>query len=118
MAKKKHIVCAAADLPAGERKIVQVGTRSIGVFNLEGDYYAMMNICPHQGAELCEGPICGTNNPVDEYRYEYSHAGELVRCARHGWEFKIRTGENFDDPSIRVKTYPVTVEDGQVVLHV
>lgn len=114
---KPHVVCAAEELPAGARRIVKIGSRSIGVFNLGGEYFALMNVCPHQGAELCEGPICGTNVPVDDYRYEYAHGGELVRCARHGWEFKIRDGTNFDDPSVRVKTYPVSVEDGQVTLH-
>lgn len=115
---KKHIVCKAAEFPANTRRIVRVGSRSIGVFNLGGEFYALLNVCPHQGAELCEGPICGTNAAADEYRYTYVHAGELVRCARHGWEFFIRDGRNYDDASVRAKTYPVSVEDGQVVLHV
>ena len=116
MAKGKHVICPTAALPPGSRKIVNIGARSIGIFNLDGDYYAMLNLCPHQGANLCEGPICGTNVPVDDYHYEYVHAGELVRCARHGWEFNIRTGKSFENPEVRAKTYPVSIEDGQVVL--
>lgn len=115
---KKHIVCAVAELPAGGRRIVKIGSRSIGVFNVGGEYYAMLNVCPHQGANLCEGPICGTNKPVDGYRYEFAHEGELVRCARHGWEFRIRDGVCYDDPAVRAKMYPVRVEEDRVVLEI
>lgn len=113
---KKHIVCAAADLPPGERKLVKIGSRSIGVFNIAGDFFALLNVCPHMGAELCEGPLCGTNKAVDDYKYEFVRDGEILRCARHGWEFDIRTGENYDNPAVRAKTYPAAVEDGQVVV--
>ena len=113
----EHIICSTGELPPGKRKIVNIGARSIGIFNLNGEYYALLNVCPHQGAELCEGPICGTNQPVDDYRYDYIQEGELVRCARHGWEFNIRDGSNFDDPSVRAKTYRVSVADDKVVLH-
>lgn len=113
----EHIICNTDALPAGERKIVTIGSRSIGIFNLGGEYYALLNICPHQGAALCEGPICGTNLPATDYHYNYVKAGELVRCARHGWEFNIRDGSSFDNPSVRAKTYPVTVADDKVILH-
>lgn len=116
MAKKKHIVCAAEELRPGGRKIVKIGARSVGVFNIGGEYFALLNVCPHQGAELCLGPLSGTNKAVDDYRYEFVRDGEILRCARHGWEFDIRTGENYDNPGVRAKTYPVSVEDGQVVV--
>lgn len=113
---KKHIVCSVEELTDGQRKIIKIGARSIGVFNYQDNYYALLNICPHQGANLCDGPVGGTNVPVDDYRFDYQHAGKVLRCARHGWEFDITTGQNFDDPSICAKTYPVSVEDGKVVL--
>ena len=112
----KHIICRAEELPRGERRIVEIDGRSIGVFNVDGEFYALRNVCPHQGANLCAGPIGGTNLPVEGYQYEYGEEGKVLRCARHGWEFDITTGKNFDDPSISAKTYPVTVEEGQVVL--
>ena len=113
---KKHEVCAAADLPPGKRLITQIGSRSVGVFNVGGDFYALLNNCPHKAANLCEGTVCGTNLPVDSggYRYEYGYDGEILRCARHGWEFNIRTGVSLIDAKIRAKTYPVEVADGRV----
>lgn len=116
---KKHVICAAEELRPGGRKIVKIGTRSIGIFNINGDYFALLNKCPHLGAELCEGPVCGTNKAIDAadgYRYEFVREGEILRCARHGWEFDIRTGENYENPEVKAKTYPVAVEDGQVVV--
>ena len=51
----KVVVCKVEDLPPGERKIVKAGPRSIGVFNVYGEYYAIRNSCPHQGGPLCVG---------------------------------------------------------------
>lgn len=112
-----HVVCAASELPPGSRTIVQVGERSIGVFNVDGSYYALRNRCPHKGGTLCEGPISGTTLPTDVHTFSYGRDGELIRCAWHGWEFEIATGTAIVDPRIRAKTYPVTVDDGNVVLH-
>jgi hypothetical protein len=49
------VVARAEEIPPGERKIVEVGGRSIGVFNIAGRYYALRNRCPHQGGPLCTG---------------------------------------------------------------
>jgi AcrR family transcriptional regulator len=50
--------------------------------------------------------------------FVYGREGEIVRCARHGWEFEIATGRALVDPHVRARTYPVTVEAGQVVVTV
>jgi nitrite reductase/ring-hydroxylating ferredoxin subunit len=113
----RHVVCPAAELPPGGRKLVKVGARQIGVFNVDGGVYALLNICPHMGAELCEGPVSGTNAPVDDYKYEFVDEGKILRCARHGWEFDIRTGENVGNPDCRAKTYKAAIEDGNVVVY-
>ena len=113
----RHRVCAVGDLPEGSKKIVRIGSRSVGVFNVKGNYYALLNLCPHTGGSLCEGPVGGTNLPVgleDGYRYEHARHGEILRCALHGWEFDIATGECLTDPKVRAKSYPVEVDDGQV----
>ncbi len=117
MAKKVE-VCAVGDLPPGAKTVVTVGARRIGVFNVGGSFYAMLDVCPHQGASICEGPICGTNKPVDDYRYEFMMEGEIVRCSRHGWEFAIKSGECVGVPGVRAKTYPAAAESGKVFVTV
>jgi nitrite reductase/ring-hydroxylating ferredoxin subunit len=114
--ERRHVVCAAAELPVGARRIVEVDGRSIGVFNVHGTLHALHNGCPHKAGPLCEGPISGTTVPTEDYGVAYGCEGELVRCAWHGWEFEIATGRCVADPSVRARTYPVTVEHGQVVV--
>lgn len=113
---RRHVLFPASDLPPGARRIVEVGRRSIGVFNVHGQFHALHNGCPHKGGPLCEGRMCGTTLPTDAYTFEYGREGELIRCAWHGWEFEIATGQALADPHARARTYPVSVVDGQLVL--
>lgn len=115
---RRYVVCRADDLAPGERKIVDVDGKSVGVFNVGGRFYALLNYCPHNGGALCRGPVTGTALPTDKYEYVYGREGAILRCAWHGWEFDIATGESLIDPRIRARTYSVTVEDGDVVVHV
>jgi nitrite reductase (NADH) small subunit len=114
----KHIACKASDVPSGAAKIVPFGNLSIGIFKLNDGYYALLNVCPHKGAALCEGPICGTTKMTDKTEFVYERAGELVRCAWHGWEFDIRTGQFLVDPAIRARRFPVTVEGDDLFIHI
>ena len=112
-------MCAAAELPPGERRIVELAGRSIGVFNVHGRFYALHNGCPHKGGALCAGPITGTVMATAERAFVYGREGEIVRCALHGWEFEIATGRALADPRVRARTYPVSVDDdGRVVVTV
>ena len=110
--QQKHEICPLDELQPGQRKIVQIGKRSIGVFNIHGALHAVKNVCPHQGAELCRGAVGGTMLPSDRPgEYNYALGGQILRCPWHFWEFDITTGEMVfvPDPK-RVKTYDVAVE--------
>jgi nitrite reductase/ring-hydroxylating ferredoxin subunit len=108
----KHIVARVEEIPPGERKIVEIGGRTIGVFNVNGSYYALRNRCPHQGGPLCQGRVSGflmATAPGGEY--SYTHRGEILRCPWHGWEFNIATGQSWFDPAkTRVRAYEVHIE--------
>ncbi len=107
----RHVVGRVSELPPGERKIVEVGGRSIGVFNVHGRYFALRNSCPHQAAPLCLGAIKGMTMPSKPGEYVWARDGEILRCPWHGWEFDITTGRSIFNPhNTRVKTYEVTVE--------
>ena len=56
---QRHVVAHVSEIPQGERKIVTIAGRSIGIFNVNGVFYAVRNSCPHQGGELCLGPTVG-----------------------------------------------------------
>ncbi len=109
----RYIVAEAGEIPRGGRKIVEVAGRSIGVFNLDGEYFALRNRCPHQGGPLCEGKVFGLISASVPGAIEYSRPGEILTCAWHGWEFDIRTGRSWCAPErLRVRRYEVVVEPG------
>lgn len=107
----KYVVCAADEIRPGARKVVEVAGRSIGIFNIQGEFYALRNSCPHQGGPLCQGQITGFLMARVPGEYTYVRRGEFLRCPWHGWEFDIKTGQSWFDPQkTRVRTYPVSVE--------
>lgn len=106
-------MCRADQLPPGARRIVEVGGRSIGVFNVDGDYLAIRNRCPHQGGPLCEGVQVGELTSDEPGDYTYSRPGEIIRCPWHGWEFDLRTGASWFDPAKkRVRSYEIQLVPG------
>jgi nitrite reductase/ring-hydroxylating ferredoxin subunit len=112
----KHVVASVDEIPPGERKILDVAGRSIGVFNIDGEYFALRNRCPHQGGALCEGKLWGVLKADVPGAFEYSPRKEILTCPWHGWEFHVRTGQSWCDPRrLRVRSYQVSVEDGSVV---
>lgn len=111
----KYAVATVDEIPDGHRKIVEVAGRSIGIFNLKGEYFALRNTCPHQGGPLCEGRVTGFLHAQKPGERVYSRQGEILRCSWHGWEFDIRTGQSWHSPErVRVRQYDVVVDEGPV----
>jgi nitrite reductase/ring-hydroxylating ferredoxin subunit len=111
---EKNYICRVQDVSVGRPFIAKVRRFSVGVFRVGESYHALLNICPHRGAPLCEGPQCGTTAPVNERQFVYHREDEIVRCAWHGWEFDIKTGSALVDPEVRARTFPVLVEDDKI----
>lgn len=110
-------VCSLDELPPGSRRIVEVGGRSIGVFNVRGRLYAFLNRCPHAGAPLCIGRVTGMAEARGPgFDVEWTRDAELLRCPWHAWEFELATGRSVSDPRIRARSYRVRARDGQVVV--
>lgn len=92
-------LCDASDLAPGEGMTVRAGDRDVAVFNVDGEYYAVDDECPHEGGPLGQGMVFdGT-----------------VSCPWHFAEFDLATGESLDDIApCDVETYRVVVEAGEV----
>ena len=105
-----HMIGTLEDYPPGSKKCIEIEGKSIGIFNINGQLYALRNVCPHQGAPLCEGSITPWMTASRPYQFEYEREGEIIRCPWHQWEFDIKTGCMIVDPKLRTKTYDVTVE--------
>jgi 3-phenylpropionate/trans-cinnamate dioxygenase ferredoxin subunit len=110
-AGRKYVVARVADIPPGERRIVRARGRSYGVFNVGGRFHALLNHCPHQGGELCKGPLQTFIDADAPGTVRFDESQAFVQCPWHGWEFDIRTGMSYTDPArSRVRSYPVDVE--------
>ena len=109
----KHVVAPLAEMPPGSRRLVTVKGRGIAVFNIAGEFFALVDRCPHKGGSLYQGRLVGLVESPEPGCYSYSRAGEILRCPWHGWEFDIRTGKSWCDPQgVKAKSYAVAVEAG------
>ena len=107
-------VARASDVTAGSMKLVEVKGLSIGVFNVHGDFIAVLNLCPHELAPICRGRLGGTTLPSPPGEYRWGREGEIIACPWHGWEFDLLTGKALADAKARLKRYDVVVEDDVV----
>ena len=82
-------VANRAELPPGGKKLAEIDGRAIAVFNLDGTFYAIDDVCTHDGGPLAEGELIGCE----------------IECPRHGARFDVRTGRPMCMPAIE----PVTV---------
>ena len=121
---KRVVVGAVEEIPPGARKLVVPfrGRAGIGVFNVNGTFHALRNLYPQKSGPLCTGrvgPLIVADAPptVAGASLDVVREGEIIRCPWHMWEFEIATGRCLVDAKARVKTYPVVVESGQVVVY-
>ena len=113
----KHVIGLLRELPPGTRKLVNIRGRPIAVFNIKGELFALLNRCPHQGANLCDGKLVGLVQSREPGEYKYSRSGEILRCPWHGWEFDVRTGQSWCEPDrIKAKTYEIEATPGETLV--
>ena len=111
------VVCDADDLsPGGRIEISGVAHFAITVFNVGGEFYALLNHCPHMGGPLCRGRIRPRVFSDAVGRWDFDREGEVVKCPFHNWEFDIGSGQALHDPRLRARRYPVEIRDGKVVI--
>lgn len=95
-------VASRDELPAGGKKLVDVEGRAIALFNLDGQYFAIDDICTHDGGPLAEGDLEGCE----------------IQCPRHGARFDVRTGKPLCMPAIEpVATHRVEMKGDRIYVH-
>lgn len=111
----EHRVGNVSEIPDREALIVEVNGRSIGVFKVDEQFYAVRNVCPHKQAPLARGTVEGTMLPSKPGELDYGYEDGILKCPWHGWEFDLETGKClFGVSGRKAKTYPVKVKDSQV----
>jgi len=91
-------VAATRDIPKGEGRMFEVDGKQVAVFNCDGKFYAIDNVCKHQGGPLAEGELEGT----------------VVTCPWHGWTYDVTTGQSPDDEECSVAKYSVKVDGDEL----
>ena len=92
-------IAPVSELPNGERLFVEVEGKSLVIFNIAGQFYAIGDVCTHDDGPVGDGDIEGHN----------------IVCPRHGGEFDIRTGQAVQMPAVvDIPAYPVRVVDGVI----
>lgn len=91
-------VAATNDIPVGQGKVYRVHGREIAIFNVDGDFYAIDNVCPHRGG------------PIGEGRLEHS----IITCPWHDWSFDVRSGKSTYNPRVCLERFRVRVKKGQI----
>jgi 3-phenylpropionate/trans-cinnamate dioxygenase ferredoxin component len=101
----RYEVCPADELPPGSLKIVPAGSITVGVYNCDGEYFALEDRCSHDDGPLVEG--------------EWEPDRCTVICPRHGSAFDIRSGRPLSLPAYEpVETYKVVVENDEIFVEV
>ena len=95
-------VATVDDVPEGTAIVVQASGKSIALFNINGEFYALNNMCPHQGGSLGDGFIDGSK----------------VTCPNHSWEFDIASGKGVMPPSEGVQAYAVDIQGNDIYIEV
>ena len=93
-------VATTSELSSGAGKKVELNGKEIALFNIDGKFYALDDMCPHRGGSLSEG----------------SCEDKVVACPWHGWQYDVATGACLTSPSVQQQTYEVKVEGNDVLV--
>jgi 3-phenylpropionate/trans-cinnamate dioxygenase ferredoxin subunit len=92
-------VARSDELPPGQWRTIDVDGTQVVVFNIDGEYYAIEDVCTHDGGQLTGGHV----------------EGDEIVCPRHGARFCVRTGEALTAPAYEpTYKFPVQVTGGEI----
>lgn len=86
-------VAAVVDIPVSSGKAFKVADRVIAVFNRDGQFSAIDDMCPHMGASLSEGHV----------------EGQQVTCPWHAWSFDVCDGTWCDNRALKIDSFPLRI---------
>ena len=93
-------VAQTSEIPAGQGKCVEVEGRRLAIFNVDGSYYAIDDVCQHEGGPLGEGEL----------------NGKIVTCPWHGWEYDVTNGINTFDTDLKQEQFQVKVDGNDILV--
>ena len=96
-------VATTDEIPVGAKKIVEIDYDMVAIFNIDGEFLAVEDICTHDGGTLADGEV----------------KGDEIICPRHGAKFSLRTGKALCMPAYEpIESYTIKVENGDIYVGV
>jgi nitrite reductase/ring-hydroxylating ferredoxin subunit len=100
---------ASSEIPPGSRKFVKVNGDEVAVINVDGEFFAMQNFCPHMGGPIGFGKILARET-------EEGETVTTIACPYHGWRFDVETGEPMFNAKKKITKYDVTEKGGNLYI--
>jgi len=92
-------VARVSDIAPGERLWLEFEEETVVLFNINGRFYCIADVCTHDGGPLDQGQL----------------QGDVIECPRHGARFSVRTGKVLALPAVKpLNTYPLRVEGSEI----
>jgi nitrite reductase/ring-hydroxylating ferredoxin subunit len=95
-------VAETSEIPAGQGKCIEINGQRIAIFNVDGTFYAIDDVCQHQGGPLGEGEL----------------EGKVVTCPWHGWEYDVTTGVSTLDDDLKQDQFEVQINGDDILVGV
>jgi nitrite reductase/ring-hydroxylating ferredoxin subunit len=119
----EYSVAEVDEIDEGERVLVQLEGKPVGVFNVEGELHAYLSWCAHQSGPCCEGNVTGTrsakfDSETLQTELEWVKEGRILNCPWHGWEYDITDGTCLSREGVSLPSFPVSVRDGEIFVDV
>lgn len=112
-----HLRLALEDAPApGEVRLLLLAGHQIGLYEVNGEYYALADRCPHRGAPLCSSGRVVRGITLDDGVVTRGPRPALLRCPWHKWDFEIASGRCIVHPRLRVRRYRVEREGDELLI--
>jgi nitrite reductase (NADH) small subunit len=91
-------LCTVEESPPGSSRELVIDELMIALYNIEGTFYALDGVCPHNGGPLGKGRVVGC----------------IVTCPWHGWQFNVTDGQHQLNMNFKHTSYPVRVQGNQI----
>jgi nitrite reductase/ring-hydroxylating ferredoxin subunit len=104
------------ELPVGETVTIDVGGRELVLIRWRGEVYALRNICPHMSTSFSKGSMIAGHRAGTVGEVTVDHDDPVIACPWHKYEFRLKDGRCLSDASLRVRSYPVVIADGRILV--
>ncbi len=117
----EYEIASVDDFNNNPKQLLTINGIDFGVFQVDGEFYAWRNVCPHQGGPVCQGRIFkrvidDIDADMQVHGRKYDDAQTHIVCPWHGAEFNIRTGAHAGIPELKLTPIDVFARDGKVYL--